>query len=86
MKEKREKIGMRVESGIKKEMKGESKKTRVAEHKQRMQFQKKGLCSSVCVVLMAGKSIVDEAYYVAKIMFNNGSTTKLTNMGRTQQQ
>lgn len=72
---KREKIGMRVESGIKNKMKGESKKTRVAEHKQRLQFQKKGLCSSVSVVLMAGKSMVDEAYYVAKIIFNNGSIT-----------
>lgn len=68
---------MRVESGIKNKMKGESKKTRVAEHKQKLHFQKKGLCSSVSVVLIAGKSMVDEAYYVAKIMFNNGGITDI---------
>lgn len=70
---------MRVESGIKKgeeEMKGEYKKDNgCRDHKQRMWFQGRGLRGSASVVLMAGESMVDEAYYVAENMFNNGSLT-----------
>lgn len=45
------------------------------DHKQRMRFQGRGLRSSASFVLMASESMADEAYYVAKIMFNNGTLT-----------
>lgn len=46
------------------------------DHKQRMQLEWKGLRSSAAVVLMAGESMVDEAYYVGKIILHNGSLTQ----------
>lgn len=63
-----------VESGKKKEMKREQKDNGGRDQKQKMLFQREGLCSSVAVVLMAGESIVDEPYYVANIMPNNSSS------------
>lgn len=46
------------------------------DHKQRMQLEWKGLHSSAAVVLMAGESMVDEPYYVGKIIPHNGILTQ----------
>lgn len=43
-----------------------------------MRVQGTGLLSAASVVLMAAESLLDEAYYVAKNMFNNVSLTDNT--------
>lgn len=78
---KREKMGTRVESGIKKreeEMKGGRANRQGLQSEiinKGCGFKGEALRSSASVVLMAGESMVDEAYYVAKIMPDNGSLT-----------
>lgn len=62
-------------SSQKKRRKRKRKKTiRVAEIINKgCSFLGRGLCCSPSVVLMTDESLADEAYYMAKIMFNNSS-------------
>lgn len=66
----------RLKDAAKKKKKKEKKKKtiRVAEIINKgCSFLGRGLCCSPSVVLMTDESLADEAYYMAKIMFNNSS-------------